>query len=205
MVITRKIFWDKDLAVEEPEPVAPPKQTPKFDLDEVLLPKPVTTIKSPRKTRNLTNDERTTMRVYFVQKEGRVDGDDCVELKTMLSPDLSLWQVTGFISLLHHEVAEGKVIGSNTIQSLSSFVDRFRELNFVGDRKIEDQLDDLQKTYLNVQQEPIRGGTELQVELKRRLTELVESVSDKTDINTVTGEYSRKVQWDVTEVEVASV
>jgi len=101
-------------------------------------------------------------------------------------------------------ITEGKVIGSNTIQSLSSFVDRFRELNFVGDRKIEDQLDDLQKTYLNIQQEPIKDGTPLQVELKRRLTELVESVSDKTDINTVTGEYSRKVQWDASEVGTAS-
>ena len=113
MVISRKIFWDKDLAVEEPEPVVPPKQAPKFDLDEVLLPKPVTTIKSQHKTRNLKDDERTTMRVYFIQKEGRVYGDDCVELKTMLSPDLSLWQVTGFISLLHHEVAEGKIKPAN--------------------------------------------------------------------------------------------
>ena len=106
---------------------------------------------------------------------------------------------TETLELCNHIVAnitEGKVIKGRTLTSLKDFIDKFQDLNFVGDVKIEKQLDVLRKEYLSIHTpEQISEQPELQEELKRRLGQLAEVAADMTDVSSVTGEYRRKIEW----------
>lgn len=94
-------------------------------------------------------------------------------------------------------IKEGKIVKGQTIQSLKKFVEKFSELNFVEDRKVEEQLESLRKDFLESHSTvEIAEQTDLQTELSRRLGKLAEVASDMTDINSVTGEYKRKILWD---------
>ena len=101
--------------------------------------------------------------------------------------------------LCEHVIANiksGKVIKDATIKSIHSFIDNFSELNFVGDEKIEAQLASLKKEFLNVHEtKDISKKAELTTELSRRLHEIAEVAMNTTDINSVTGEYRRKINW----------
>ena len=91
---------------------------------------------------------------------------------------------------------EGKVIGTKTINGLQSFIEKFKDLNFVGDVQVEAQLAALNKELLNAYPaSQFKEDKSLQEELKRKLNEISDTVN-KTDINSVTGEYKRKVVWE---------
>jgi len=93
-------------------------------------------------------------------------------------------------------IKSGKVIKDATIKSIHSFIDNFSEFNFVGDEKIETQLASLKKEFLNVHEtKDISKKAELSSELSRRLHEITEVAMNTTDINSVTGEYRRKINW----------
>ncbi len=91
-------------------------------------------------------------------------------------------------------IKDGKVIKGRTVQSLIDFADNFSEFNFVGDAKIENQLNSLKEflhghTPKTVEEKGLKG------ELARRLTLVKELAVDITDVNSVTGEYHRKIDW----------
>jgi len=93
-------------------------------------------------------------------------------------------------------IKEGKVVKEGSLKKLGEFVDRFSDLNFVGDVKIEQELNKLRKEFLQPHSaEAIHTDEDLKAELSRRLNVLVEMASDVTDINSVTGEYHRKILW----------
>jgi len=93
-------------------------------------------------------------------------------------------------------IHSGKVITGATIKSLKNFVENFKELNFVGDIKIEEELNNLQRNFLdNYSSEQITKQIDLQSELKRRLGKLAKIAKETTDINSVTGQYKRKISW----------
>ena len=92
---------------------------------------------------------------------------------------------------------EGKVIKGKTLHSLKDFIDRFQELNFVGDFNIQNQLQSLREKVLDAYPaDTIADDMNIQEELKRRLGKIVEDASSITDINSITGEYRRKIQWN---------
>lgn len=89
-----------------------------------------------------------------------------------------------------------KVIHGATLSSMRNFIDRFQGLNFVGDNQVEKQLDSLRKEILDVYPaERFKEDPEIQQELGRRIGEIRELATNMTDINSVTGEYSRKISW----------
>ena len=93
-------------------------------------------------------------------------------------------------------IKEGKVIRSDTIDSIKRFVDRFSSLNFVGDVQIETQLSKLQTELLDAYHNTeFNNNVDLKETLGRRLGELADLASDMTDINSITGNYRRKVVW----------
>ena len=106
---------------------------------------------------------------------------------------------TETLELCNHIIAnisEGKVIKGRTLTSLKDFIDKFQDLNFVGDIKIEKQLNDLRREYLSVHTpEQISEQPELQEELKRRLKSMAEVATDMTDVSSITGEYRRRIEW----------
>ena len=93
-------------------------------------------------------------------------------------------------------IKNGKVIKGRTVQSLIDFADNFSEFNFVGDAKIENQLVSL-KEFLNEYPTPNAPEEEkdMKEELERRLNIVSELASNTTDVNSVTGEYHRKINW----------
>jgi hypothetical protein len=96
-------------------------------------------------------------------------------------------------------VKEGKVIKSTTVDSLRNFIERFKDMNFVGDETISAQLDAVQKELLDAH--PAKSfidNQELREELGRKLTVIAEEATKVTeqDINSVTGDYRRKVNWE---------
>jgi hypothetical protein len=97
---------------------------------------------------------------------------------------------------ISNNITEGKVIKGPTLNSLRNFIDKFRDMNFVGDVAIENQLDALKKDFLDAYSSEEISSGELQEELKRRLGELAEVAGNMTDISNITGEYRRKIAWE---------
>lgn len=74
------------------------------------------------KVRKLTDEEKTKIRKWYVIKSGMIDKRDCTEFKIDCFPsEITVWQITGFVSLLHNEVAEG-VIGLPQILSYVNWI-----------------------------------------------------------------------------------
>jgi hypothetical protein len=92
-------------------------------------------------------------------------------------------------------ITEGKVIRSRSIDSLKNFIEKFSDLNFIGDQQIETQIEELKKELDAHTSKEFDDDKDLQTELHRRLTVLTETAGNITDINSVTGEYRRKISW----------
>jgi len=107
-------------------------------------------------------------------------------------------EATEVCSRIATAIKEGKVIRSTTVNSLKNFIERFKDMNFVGDQTIEAQLDAIQTELLNAHPDTeFLNNVELKEELGRRLNLVVEEagkIADQ-DLDSVTGDYKRKVNW----------
>jgi hypothetical protein len=90
---------------------------------------------------------------------------------------------------------EGKIIRSSTVDNLREYVNKFQTLNFVGDGKIDTQLNELKTQFLTHDSKEL-SEPEMQVELKRKLNEIIQAASDVSDVSSISGGYRRKVNWD---------
>ena len=93
-------------------------------------------------------------------------------------------------------IKEGKVVKGKTLICLRDFIDNFSELNFVGDVKIEEELAKLKKDFLDTPVDKNEKVEDIQEELKKRLDSIIKVASETTDVNSVTGEYKRKISWE---------
>jgi len=135
--------------------------------------------------------EDIAIQEYRMQTQQRIQGFVDEVVKTLRQETLEL------CTRITSNIKEGKVIKGRTLNSLQDFVEKFKEFNFVGDSTVEDQLDTLKREFLDVHSnDDIAKGADLQEELKRRLGELAEVAANMTDINSVTGEYRRKISWE---------
>jgi len=92
-------------------------------------------------------------------------------------------------------IKEGKVVKAQTLECLTNFIQDFKELNFVGDKAVEEQLDALKKEVLDkYSTDQLKEGEPVEV-MKRKLGEIVDLTSNITDLSSVTGEYKRKISW----------
>ena len=102
-----------------PAPATPP------DLDKALkdLERPVPLTPDPavvpkkrngnghakNKVRSLLDGEKDSIRTEFLSLNGQIDEDACVRIKTnKMPPEVSIFQVTGFVTFLHLKVASGE-------------------------------------------------------------------------------------------------
>lgn len=105
-------------------------------------------------------------------------------------------ETVSFCDNIVKNIKEGNVIRGRTLKSLKDFVSNFSEFNFVGDAVVENQLNALKEEFLDKHTTPaISKDIHLQKELTRRLRVVSEIASGITDINSVTGEYHRKINW----------
>lgn len=131
-VVERIVNWDRDNAVpEEPEVVTPATSvhapgTPQNPIPvRIVLPhtptqnqttliethvRPSRNGHKSEMVRKLNNTERDLFRTAFITKNGEFEEDDCVVLKRRVSAEVAIFQVTGFISYLHRDVAQGRTV-----------------------------------------------------------------------------------------------
>jgi hypothetical protein len=100
------------------------------------------------------------------------------------------------VNRVHEALAGGKVHGK-TLNSLGDFIKKFRELNFVGDQTVEDQLESLRKEVLEVYPlQKIKDEPEIQQAIKTRLIQIRELASSVDDIEAISQSYQhRRVIW----------
>jgi hypothetical protein len=91
------------------------------------------------------------------------------------------------------------IIKGQTYNRIKDFIDKFQDMNFVGDTVVEEQLKALNKEFLEVfPTSQVREDPELQEELSQRLLVIAKTAAETTDVSEITGEYSRKVLWGKT-------
>ena len=91
-------------------------------------------------------------------------------------------------------IENGEIIKDQTINSVRNVIDRFEKLNFVGDLKVSQSLEMLKGMIATGSGKDFSES----VEMKQRLGNLAKEVSvaanDLSDIDTITGEYLRKIR-----------
>ena len=93
-------------------------------------------------------------------------------------------------------IKDGMVITGRTTNRLKEFIDRFKDLNFVGDQVVEEQLNSFRREFLDVfPADQLRDDPELQVELGRRLAYISNLATNMTDVSEVAGEYTRRLAY----------
>lgn len=96
---------------------------------------------------------------------------------------------------ISQSIKEGKVITNKSITALRSFVEKFQNLNFVGDTRIDDELKALKAEFLTTSTTEQLSSPEMQVQLKERLASIASAASDISDISAISGTYKRKIVW----------
>jgi hypothetical protein len=120
----------KKLLGDTTEPVAVQEQLP---LDEPDVPadkdKPARNGNGHLrlKKRELTDAERDTIRASFLKVNGEIDEDSCLPIKAECGSEVTIFQVTGFVTYLHRQVAAGAT-KVRDIQSYESFLKAHRNL-----------------------------------------------------------------------------
>lgn len=60
------------------------------------------------KIRDLYDNERDIIRAEFMKLNGQIKEDACLEIQKKLGTEVAIFQVTGFVTYLHLQIAEGK-------------------------------------------------------------------------------------------------
>jgi len=132
----RVVNWDFNEAIVEEEPVTTPvppprvvihqtpsmhreytgltdggRHSPHYKKSLVIQPKPHNRNgHRSEMVRKLNDSERMWLKNKFLQKNGQIANDDCVAFKgQMISDVIAIFQITGYISVLHRYVALGRL------------------------------------------------------------------------------------------------
>jgi hypothetical protein len=93
---------------ETPAPVVTPVSAPAAD--PAATPKRSGNGHARNKVRSLLDGEKDSIRTEFLSLNGQIDEDACVRLKlNKMPPEVSIFQVTGFVTYLHLKVAGGEL------------------------------------------------------------------------------------------------
>jgi hypothetical protein len=104
---------------------------------------------------------------------------------------------------LKESLDTGKAVHGKTLNSMASFVERFQELNFVGDTEMEDMLVKLRADILShYRPEDLKHSENLRNELRRRIQDITDH-AEFSDVSKISGQYKRQIQWneDTTETD----
>lgn len=93
-------------------------------------------------------------------------------------------------------IAKGEVVNGNSIKALHSMIDRFTTLNFVGDAKIEDQLNKLRDTLQTTDSASLKENDTLKNQLGVMAASIAKDAADISDVSEITGTYKRRIEMD---------
>jgi hypothetical protein len=121
----RKIRWEP-AQQEEPAPSLPDSEPPISEQPDIISKPVFVQTKSynkhvgnghkSTKVRNLLNSEKDSLHDFFYTKNGEIENDDCVAYKANHDwYDVGIFQITGYVSVLHTEVASGIIQLKNLV------------------------------------------------------------------------------------------
>ncbi len=93
-------------------------------------------------------------------------------------------------------VAKGDIINGNSVKSLNHIIDKFMNLNFIGDKKISDQLDDLRGTLRTLDPAELKENESLRKTLGTTAAQIAKDAADISDVSEITGQYKRRIEMD---------
>lgn len=79
------------------------------------------------KKRNLYSAEKDVIKAAFLKDNGQIAEDKCVEIHETLNPEISIFQVTGYVTSLHRHIARGTLTISN-LDAYINFLQSHRNL-----------------------------------------------------------------------------
>jgi hypothetical protein len=89
----------------------------------------------------------------------------------------------------------GRIVTDRSLTTLRNFIDRFAELNFVGDKEVEKRLDKLKREVLGERtREDFEESPELQGALATALDEVRKAAEAVTDVGSIAGGYQRRIR-----------
>jgi len=97
---------------------------------------------------------------------------------------------------LAERVARGEVVNGNSMKSLSNMIERFEALNFVGDVKIEEQLQALRDKLIAIDPKELKEKDDLKNQLGAMAANIAKDAADISDVSTVTGTYKRRIDME---------
>jgi hypothetical protein len=127
---------------------------------------------------------------YKAQTHERIGGfvDDVVKVLRE--------QTVNLCNSVASNIQNGQIVTGRTYNRLSDFIEKFRDMNFVGDSVVEEQLNTLKKEFLDVfPTDQVREDIELKDELQKRLVAISKRVTDLSDVSEITGQYIRRVAF----------
>lgn len=93
-------------------------------------------------------------------------------------------------------VTNGEIINGNSIKSLNHIIDKFMALNFVGDAKIETQLQALRATLNTMDGSKLKESADFQKELGTMAASIAKEAAEISDVSEITGQYKRHLEMD---------
>jgi len=146
----------------------------------------------------VTIPDHTLSDEYQSQMQGKVTSFVNEVVKVLRTQTLEVCE------RVRQNLKDGKSFRGQTLSSLSEFIDKFKGLNFVGDKEMELKLEALKKEVLEIYPtNQINETPELKEELGRRLNEIVEMAGDLNDASAVVTSYKRKINWQEEEEKTA--
>ena len=111
-MVKRKINWDPP--PDTPDPPTPPPPPPKVSRKTEAIPLGSGNNHRQAKVRNLTQAERDKIETQlFLANNGQIDHDQCVKFKVKLAPEVTIFQVTGWVTACHAKVTRGELKVNN--------------------------------------------------------------------------------------------
>ena len=97
---------------------------------------------------------------------------------------------------ISENIRNGQVITGRTYNRIRDFIEKYKDMNFVGDGQVEEELEAFRREFLDVHTtEQVKDDGELKEELGRRLRLISAKATELSDVSEVTGEYSRRVMF----------
>lgn len=150
------------------------------------------TVSLPKKIAGLkAQAEQEAMERFRTELDKRVEGFLGESVRTLRE------KAADICSTVIDSVKTGKTISKASISTLSDFIDRFKSLNFVGDKEIESRLTKLQHDVLDgidLNNLKAKGGDAgLRKALAAACDDIKQAAEDVTDVSAITGGYRRRI------------
>lgn len=95
---------------------------------------------------------------------------------------------------IEQSISAGRIVTDRSLTTLHTFIDKFAELNFVGDKEVEKRLDKLKQELGEHTREDFEQSPALGQALAATLDEIRKAAEAVTDVGSIAGGYARRIR-----------